>query len=258
MSETLLAFAFFLGFQTASSRAPAANRPDLCTVEGTIIAADTGQPLRKAWVFLSKAEGRGDTQGAATDASGHFIIKNVEPGRYTLSVTRPGCVPQNFGEHGGRDRGTILTLSAGQQVRDISMRLIRAAAISGHVYDEDGDPIQGAIVSALRYAYERGRRQLTADGGTQTDDRGEYRIFALEPGSYFISAVYSQRQYGAIGGGPGYAPTYYPSAMDPSEATPVSVQGGDDFPGVDLNLQPVRTVTVSGRAFNAINGRPGV
>ncbi len=46
--------------------------------------------------------------------------------------------------------------------------------------------------------------------------------------------------------------------MDPTDATPVSVRGGDDFPGVDFSLQPVHTVTVGGRVFNAVTGQPGV
>lgn len=262
MGETLLAFVLFVGFQTASSQTSAANRPDLCTVEGTIIAADNGQPLRKAWVSLYKAEGRGDTQGAGTDASGHFVIKNIEPGRYYLGASHAGYVLQEYGGRGAGEwnSGTILTLSAGQHVRDISMRLIRAAAISGHIYDEDGDPVERAQVAALRPGYLEGRRQWMGAGFAQTDDLGEYRLFDLAPGSYIISATQNSNQFqmGGGSGGSGYATTYYPNVLDQADATPVTVRGGDDFPGVDLNLQEVSTVTVSGRVFNAVTGQPGV
>ncbi len=258
MGETLLAFVLFLGFQVGPPQKTAAKSPDTCTVEGTILAADTGQPLRKAWVSLRKAEGRGDTPGAPSDASGHFIIKNVEAGRYTLSASHSGYVNQAYGQRGQRSSGTALTFSPGQQIRDISMRLIRAAAISGHIYDEDGDPVENAQVSALRYGYQEGQRKLLGQGFVMTNDLGEYRLYGLEPGSYIISAAHNpnQFQFGGVGG-PAYAPTYYPSATDPADATPVSVRGGDDYPGVDFNLQPVHTVTVSGRVFNVVTGQPG-
>ena len=261
MSPTLLAFALLLGFQTPSSQTPAANRPALCNVEGTIIAADTGQPLRKAWVSLRKAEGRGgDAQGSGTDAGGHFVIKDIEPGRYRLSAWHAGYVNQVYGQRGQETSGATLSLAPGQQLRDISMRLTRAAVISGHVYDEDGDPVVGARVSALRYGYMQGKRQLIARGFAQSNDLGEYRLYGLEPGSYVVSASHnpSQFQFGATGGGPAYPPTYYPSASDAADATPVSVRGGDDYPGVDLNLQPTHAVTVSGRVFNAVTGQPGI
>ncbi|MGE5327339.1 MAG: carboxypeptidase regulatory-like domain-containing protein [Deltaproteobacteria bacterium] len=260
MGGTFLAFALFLGFQAASTQSPAASRPDLCTVEGTIIAADTGQPLRKAWVSLHKAEGRGDAQGAGSDASGHFVIKNVEPGRYRLSAWHAGYVNQAYGQRGQESSGTTLSLAPGQAVHEISIRLTRAAVISGHVYDEDGDPVVGAQVSAMRYGYLEGKKQLMPRGFGQTNDLGEYRIYGLAPGSYFLSASHNSNnfQFGGGGGGPGYPPTYYPNASDAADVTPVSVRGGDDYPGVDFNLQPTRAVTVSGRAFNAVTGQPGV
>jgi Carboxypeptidase regulatory-like domain/Polysaccharide lyase family 4, domain II len=260
MGETLLALVLFLGFQANPSQQSTASRADLCTIEGTIIAGDTGQPLRKAWVSLRKVEGRGDTHGAGTDASGHFILKNIEPGSYRLFVSHAGYVGQGYGPNSLSNSVKTLTLAPGQQMRDISMRLTRAAAISGHIYDEDGDPVEGANVSALRYGFNEGRRQLMGAGFGRTDDLGEYRIYGLAPGSYIISASLNshQFQFGGAGGGPSYAPVYYLNATDPSDATPVAVRAGDDFPGVDLNLQPTHTVTISGKVFNSITGQPGV
>ncbi len=261
MSGTLFALVLFLGNPGSPSQRPAIKTEQSCTVEGTIIAADTGQPLRKVWVSLNKAEGRGDSPGAGTDASGHFILKNVAPGRYHLAASHAGYVRQEYGQRGdgGWNTGTILSLSAGQQVREITMRLIRAAAISGHIYDEDGDPVEAAQVNALRYGYQEGRRRLMGQRFAVTNDLGEYRLYGLAPGSYIISASHNpnQFQYGGGSAGPAYPPAYYPSALDPAEASPVTVQGGDDFPGVDLALQPVRTVTISGRVFNAVTGEPG-
>jgi Carboxypeptidase regulatory-like domain len=260
VAVTLALFGVLLlaGLQGGAVQQPAAKSSANCTIEGTILAGDTGQPLRKAWVILDKAEGRGTPQTAVADASGHFVLKDIEPGRYHLAAARTGYVRQQYGERGTNSAGTTLALSPGQQLREISFRLIRAAAISGHIFDEDGDPIEGAGINALKYGYYQGRRRLLPVGWARTDDLGEYRLYGLAPGQYVISAGQNSNQTGDQAGRPGFAPSYYPGTADPADATPVTVRGGDDFPGVDFNLQPVRTVSVSGRVFNSITGRPGV
>jgi Carboxypeptidase regulatory-like domain len=258
---TLALFGVLLlaGVQGGAVQQPAAKGSANCTIEGTILAGDTGQPIRKTWVTLTKAENRQSSRTAVADASGHFVLKDIEPGRYHLWAARTGYVRQQYGERGANMPGTTLSLSPGQQVRDISFHLIRAAVISGHIYDDDGDPIEGAQVNALKYSYFQGRRRLMPAGGwAHTDDLGEYRLYGLSPGQYIISAGQNSSGMGNEAGRPGFAPAYYPGTADPADATPVTVRGGDDFPGVDFNLQLVRTVSVSGRVFNAITGRPGV
>lgn len=257
MSMPLYGLLLFMGVQTGAAQQPAAKPANTCTVEGTVLAADSGQPLRKAWVSLSKTEGREAPAGAVTDASGRFTIKYVEPARYYLFASRTGYVRQQYGQRDSDSSGTILALSPGQHARDVSFRLIRAAAISGRIYDEDSEPIQNADVQALRYRYVNGQRQLAGGGFARTNDLGEYRLFGLAPGQYYVRADYNPRQFGDDAAGNTYAPAYYPGSGDPSDATPVALRAGDDFPGVDFSLQPVRNVSISGRVFNAITGQPG-
>jgi hypothetical protein len=40
----------------------------------------------------------------------------------------------------------------------------------------------------MRYGFAQGKRQLTPYGSGMTDDLGEYRIFGLEPGKYYLTA----------------------------------------------------------------------
>ena len=81
--------------------APAAPRPevkpeDLCTLEGKVVSAATGEPVRKANLIL-----RGTEMGPSsypvsytttTDASGKFAMKDIEPGKYRLHANRGGFV----------------------------------------------------------------------------------------------------------------------------------------------------------------------
>jgi Carboxypeptidase regulatory-like domain len=252
MSLGLFGLLLFGAMQKGAAQQPATKPADLCVVEGTVLAADTGQPLRKAWVSGSSAA---SPIGVVTDAAGHFILKDVPPGRYHLSAVHTGYLRQQLGQKDPNARGTILSLAPGQHVRDISFRLIRAAAISGHIYDEDGEPVQNADVKASRYLYFEGKRGLAPVADARTNDLGEFRLFGLAPGQYYVSADYN-RELDDMGGGHSYAPVYYPSAMDLIDASPLALRAGDDYPGVDINLQTTRSVSISGRVFNAVTGQP--
>jgi hypothetical protein len=71
----------------------------------------------------------------------------------------------------------------------MTFRLTAAAIVTGRVRDTSGEPVPGLQVSLLRTIYNpNGQRSLTNVGNATTDDRGEYRIFCVPPGRYFLSA----------------------------------------------------------------------
>jgi hypothetical protein len=45
------------------------------------------------------------------------------------------------------------------------------------------------MVAVMRYQYQQGDRRLVPAGQAQTDDRGIYRVWGLNPGDYYVSAV---------------------------------------------------------------------
>ena len=238
---------------TAQTTQQLATKPsDKCAIEGVVVKAATAEPLKKATVMLRKSEGRDPGKYASTDASGRFEIKDLDPGRYYLHVHRNGYVDVEYGQSTPNGPGTILALAPSQRVRDVTFHLIPAAAIAGHVYDEDGEPVAEAEVQALRYEYEKGQRTLVPAGFAQTNDLGEYRLFGLPPGQYYVGASYSPGRVGLPGSEGGYTSTYYPGTTDPSRATPLALRAGEDFPGVEISLQPTRGVTIRGRVFNTL------
>lgn len=237
-----------------------------CRIEGQVVKAGTGEPLKKARVVLRKAEGRDPPDGTATDAAGQFVLKDIEPGHYLLWVERNGYVRQEYGQRNPERSGTILTLEKGQKLRDVLFRLIPAAVIAGHVVDEDSEPLPGVQVQALRYRYIGGKQQLVFAAGASTNDFGEYRVYGLAPGRYYLSATYRpgvtffgnsvvvRRSDSEIE--EGYAPTYYPGTNDTARATSLELRAGEEVRGTDFALLPTRTVRVRGRVFNTITGGP--
>jgi hypothetical protein len=258
MTNAALPLLLMLGLQTPGPQQPTVKPADKCTIEGAVVKASTGEPLKKAAVTARKAtEGREEPLSATTDVGGRFELKNLDPGQYHLYVFRNGYVDAEYRQRDPNGPGTILSLSAGQHLRDISFRLIQAAVISGHVYDEDAEPAVEAQVEALRHRYVKGQKKLEPSGEGGTNDLGEFRIYGLPPGEYYLRAVFNPRRFGMAAEG-GYAPVYYPGTGDAGRATSIQLRAGDEFPGMDFTLQPVRTVTVKGRVFNALTGLPGV
>jgi hypothetical protein len=217
-----------------------------------------------------------------TDDSGVFDLTELPAGRYTLTVSKSGFVALSYGQRRPLQAGTPLQLADGQQLKGIEFQLPRGSVISGHVLDEDGDAMPGVVVRVMRYQYQQGERRLTPAGNGQTDDKGQYRVWGLMPGEYYVNAIargggpggqfggpggpggpggFGGRggRGGGPGGGPGgapeqeqvnYAPTYYPGVPSVNEAKPVTVGLSQEVLDISFNMQLVRVSRISGVVSN--------
>ena len=257
-----------LGLLLAAQAQAAA--PEKCSIEGRVLRAGSGEPIRKVQLTLFRDINRASNSNfAVTDDSGHFSFTGLDPGRYQLSADRNGYVRQQYGQRGQARMGAPLVLERGQAVRDIVFRLVPAAILTGRVVDDEGEPVSYVRVELFRYGYVQGRRQRMPAGGASTNDLGEYRIFSLAPGRYFLSATWAST--GFMGSGSGlvavttgpnpteltYAPTYFPGTADATQASPIQIAPGAELRGIDLRLLKIPTVRIRGKVLNAVTGRPG-
>ena len=256
-----------LAGQEAQSKKPEATPPkDPCTVAGLVIKLGSSEPLKKAHVYLQKVDDPRSGYSAHTDAAGHFEIQKIDPGRYNLRVERSGYVSQSYGENLSSNRGAVLALARGREIQDLLFRMVPPAVISGRITDEDGDPISDIQVQAMVHYFREGKRTLENEGSAQTNDLGEFRLFGLAKGRYFIRAQIGETWKPSIPvsstGDPGpaaqtgYAPVYYPGTSDQSRAATIEVAPGQEIPAVDFTLIPIRTFRVRGRVFDAVLGQP--
>lgn len=226
-------------------------------ISGMVLDAATGQPLKKAWVTARVLE-RGGRSGSTTvtDSQGHFVLRDLDAGRYTLAAQRNGYVNQTYGQKNAGEQGTTISLNPGQKLTDISFRLVQGGVISGRVVDEDSEPLSRVQVQALQFRYVQGRRRLQPMGAAQSDDRGEYRIFGIRPGQVYVRATL--RGFGMYVG-PGeavdssapsettsYPPVFYPNVIEASQAATLTVRAGDEL-RADFSMSPQRSYSVSGR-----------
>jgi hypothetical protein len=230
-------------------------------VEGTVINKLTGAPLRHAHViYIKVAAGPSETASpisSETDASGHYAL-TLAAGSYRLWVERPGFARQVYGSRVPDGPGVALTVAPGEQIHELVFQLMPLGAISGRVLDEEGEPLQSAGIQVLRFSYGAGRKQLIPVAGGSSNDRGEYRIFGLPAGRYYLQA--------SLRGAPishpietaalipeaqdPFAAMYYPGVPDLASAVQVSLGQGSEMNDADFRMQRVRAVTLRGRLLS--------
>ena len=229
-------------------------------IRGRVIAADTGRPLRRARISLSSGElGPEGRRTASTNLDGVFEIRELPAARYTLSVTRGGYLSLQYGQRRPGEQGRPVQLGDGEVLEKIDFALPRMGTISGHVTDETGEPIEGVSLYAMRMLYFEGRRKLVpVSSSTVTDDRGEYRINRLQPGTYAVMASTKETWTVTENGRDtvfGYMPTYFPGVVNGGEARQVTLKVGQEVPAIDFSLIPGRAAKITGQALDS-QGRP--
>jgi len=223
-------------------------------IRGRVVTADSGTPVRRAQVRAQSAELRANRL-VNTDAQGRFEFKDLPAGRWNLTASKAGFMTLRFGQRRAFEAGSPIEISEGQLMERADFSLPRGAAITGRVFDEFGEPVANARVQVLRYQMSQGARRLTPSGGAdQSDDTGAYRIYGLAPGDYYVSATLRANNLpfeDTTGETNSYASTYYPGTGNVAEAQRFTLGVGQEQSGVNFALQAVRTVKISGLAFDS-------
>ena len=180
--------------QTAAAQTSAI--PPIAAISGTVLQSDPRIPLKNAQVAATRAarpqEAEEVEDGSApdrkfstkTDEKGHFQFTDLLPGTYYVRASHVGMVMKSAHAR----EGMLVTLEAGKP-QTLNLVMLPGAVITGRILNEDGEPMQHVEVGAMHYIYTIRGRTLAPTGSTaETDDKGEYRLFGLQPGSYLIAA----------------------------------------------------------------------
>jgi hypothetical protein len=188
------------------------------SIEG-VVTTDTGQPLDRVRVRVTSS-GLREGATAVTGTDGRFLIEHLPPDVFTLTVSRAGFVDHMYRLR-PRDRdGTPIQLGAGQRfVARVAMT--RPGVIAGVVRNDRGMPMPGVNVCC------------GSDGWTETDDRGQYRLWPVPVGDRTVSA-FDARGRGVFRG---YLRTYYPGVTDEAAAGKVHVDPGS-VQVIDIDARP--------------------
>jgi hypothetical protein len=212
-------------------------------ISGRVLALDGGKPIAGAQVTLKPTAGVLDTRRVETDTDGRFLFVDLPPGRYTVSAMKRGLyLPAEFGQAGPGKPGRWIEAANGR-TREIEILMSRAGVVTGRVFDHTGEPVPYVTVAIFRGPYAPGAQQPS----DQTNDRGEYRIFGIEPGEYVLFAT--------VLDGRRRAQVFSPGVLDISAANRLTLAPNQEISSADLTLPVVSWFSIRGTATNAA-GQP--
>jgi hypothetical protein len=253
-----------VGVQLPQQERPAGLAPaakDSASIKGVVTAADTGQPVSRAHVILTAPELPSPVQ-ILTDEEGRYALSRLGAGRYTVSATKSGYLEAVFGQKLPPHPGTPVSLAVGQVVEHVDLRLPKGGVIAGEIVDEHGNPVPDLEVRAMRRGWRGSQRQLGVQATARTDDRGQYRVHNLPPGTYLIQAMPAMDMDDSLARGQrqpesavasrstterfDYPKLFFPGAINAAEATAVTIGLGEERQGIDIRLQLVPMAKLSG------------
>jgi hypothetical protein len=257
--------------------AAVAPRPvGTAVLAGRVVRADGPDrlPAARIIVTLDAGDGRGKRQTLSND-EGRFAFAQLPAGRYGLTASKVGWVTTHYGSpRPGLPPGARVAVADGARV-NVEIPIVMGGVIAGRIVDDEGQPMlrtwPGLLQQRLvgdRKMLGRMPEQLVGSFERGVNDRGEFRLFGVPPGTYYIVVTPSiptgarlttsdevrwaaQAQTGptpAPGPIVGYAPVYYPGTTDPAAARPIVVGPGEVHEGLEIRVSYVAVARVEGIA----------
>jgi type IV secretory pathway protease TraF len=253
MFKFILMTLLLMASQGPQPAPPPSNPADNGTVEGLVVWASRSQPLEGIPVYLLRDGEQAQAamrRGVATsDAAGRFILRDVPPGEYSIAANRRGYFPET------EPNLVRVSVAPRQQVRDVRLRMIVGGSISGRILDVNGHGLAEVQLTTSSATVPQNVAPpgffVSGVSGSfaNTDDRGEYRIWGLRPGSYVLQADVNMWASDST--------TFYPGVRDRSSALAVTVKEAEDASAifsVEPRLKPV--FAISGVIVGSAPGVP--
>jgi hypothetical protein len=245
----------------AQDSAPTTSKT--ASIDGIVTSLPSGESLRGAYVRLTRPGEYGTLYRAMSDGTGHFSFENIEPGSYQIRVNKDGySSPDRPCSSSDIHDEDVITLVPGQNLSGMKFQLFPPGAITGHVFDSSGDPVTGAEIGAYVATVLRGRRTLARVGQSRTDDRGQFRLFHLEPGQYFLRLDEDLQlrerleEPSDAAKHMGFRPIFYPDTFELNRSTSFVVHAGQEISGVDFTSHSTEVMRISGKVVNGLSNEP--
>jgi hypothetical protein len=251
---TLLAL-FFLNAGSAAGQSEALRRdgPSVTyRIAGAVVNSVTGAPLGEARVSLVDTQTRNSVVRQVASEGGRFEFIGLPAGKFSLNGSKRGYISASYEQH--EQYSTAIVTGPDLKTDQLVLRLNPVALIGGHVRDENGDPVRQAQVTLFMEDRRGGMNRVNRLLSATSDDLGYFDFSSLIPGTYFVSAsampwyavhapsTQSNADNGHSGVSPAldaaYPSTYYSSATEATDATPILVKAGE-HPEIELQLNPV-------------------
>ena len=167
------------------------------TIEGRV-TFDDGKPIADATVRAVGPALRGMVS-TDTDLDGRYLLEHLPAGMILLSVSKPGLIGAGAGSQAQMPNSQVQL--ADGATGHANFTLARGGVIAGRIIDAYCKPMSNVQVMLLRKTYmgiggpnapaEPRLTPMMQNGPPPvTNDLGEFRIFGIPPGRYYLSATY--------------------------------------------------------------------
>jgi hypothetical protein len=189
-------------------------------VEGTVVCEGTLEPVPGVQITIAGFR-------TITDSAGHFVIRNAPAGAASVHAQHRGYFgPATNGDFA--DAAVVPVVVRTFEPANVRLTLIPAAGISGSVFDSNARPMRDAVVGILRVVHTQGARTFDVIDAKISGKRGEYRIYPVPPGEYYVGVAPSTGSHST---------TLYPNTTNLNTATRVRVKAADEVKGIDIHAQ---------------------
>ena len=224
------------------SEEPETPATKLGSIRGRVLA--DGGAVNNASISAWRLNSTAPPRGVPTSDSGDFEIKGLEPGVYRLRPVAPGYVIAP----------TDVIEETYYRVGDsVMLPMIKGGVITGKVLSANDEPLVAVKVRAIMIR-DLNDKPPSADGSSVerfSDDRGIYRIFGLQPGTYLVGAGGRGSNGYTLNAYDNDAPTYAPSSTRDTAAE-ISLAGGEEKT-IDIHYRGDAGHAVSGNVIAPAN-----
>jgi Carboxypeptidase regulatory-like domain len=198
------------------------------SIAGQVTNASTGAPLSGVRVDIESLANPEDVFRVVTEANGHYVVPNLEPGRYEITAFSA--------------EGEYLSQS-------MSILLEEGKEHTVNIHLSEGGKITGTVTNAYTHA---GLEKISVyayipgQGGrvVSTNTKGEYTITGLSSGAYDVEYEweYSEVEEKEYEKAPAFIPKYitqfYNGQTSQGSANTVSVGEGNTISGINVMMVP--------------------
>ena len=164
-----------------------------------------------------------------TNAEGACDFRGLRSGTYSLQLIQRSFFPTEE----TKSQMDHVEIQNGQ-AKTLTLHLVKGAVLKGKVVSVDGSPVIGMPVSAMVVADKKTSLPSAkeSNGTALSDDRGEFRVYGLRPGSYTV-AVNAQRRFSPL---KSFTTLFYPGEKESVKATAFELVADQEMSLPDMVL----------------------
>lgn len=203
------------------------------TLEGTVTDALRHSGIAGVQVRLTSPNH--EEHETSTDEAGRFSFDNLPVDAYTVILRKEGYIPAD-----GSDEmpGRLPVVRPGTE--RVSLEMLALSELRGRVLHSDGTPAEGVELLLDRANFTQRTTLSGVDGAFVFPD--------LRPGSYYVLARPKTASPGKDSARE--AATYYPEALDLSQAQEVIIGSSGTVSGIDIHLRNNTLYQLNGVVVN--------